>query len=322
MQPSYEGQGADTRPTVSHVIACGRALEAHRSSPGTRPGGVRCPDQTPRESPYQALYGVKSSVGFLLSVPSCIGDDGMRVTVVGSGFVGATAAMRIAQKGLADDVVMIDIIEGLPQGLALDMRESAPIENFEPNIRGTNDYADTAGSDVVVITAGLPRQPGMSRMDLLDKNAGIIRGVVEDVATHSPNAILIVVTNPLDEMTFLASEVSGFPKERVMGMAGVLDSSRLRYFIAEELGISPTQVEAITLGSHGESMVPLPRQATAGGKPLTELVDEQTLERLYQRTRDAGAEIVELELNEEEFSALRQAAEGIRAKCEDLAKLG
>ena len=309
----------------------------------------------------------------------------MRVTVVGSGFVGATAAMRIVQKGLADDVVMIDIVEGLPQGLALDMRESAPIEGFDPNITGTNDYAETSGSDLVVITAGLPRQPGMSRMDLLDKNAGIIRGVVEQVAAESPNAILVVVTNPLDEMTFLASQVSGFPKERVMGMAGVLDSSRLRYFIAEELAISPTQVEAMTLGSHGESMVPLPRQATAGGKPLTELVDEQTLESLYQRTRDAGAEIVgllkkgsayyapsaaiaqmvnaiagdtkevlpvcawctgqygisdvyvgvpvrlgkagveeivELELNEEELSALRQAAEGIRAKCEDLAKLG
>ncbi|HEY3209570.1 MAG TPA: malate dehydrogenase [Actinomycetota bacterium] len=309
----------------------------------------------------------------------------MRVTVVGSGFVGATAAMRIVQKGLADDVVMIDIIEGLPQGLALDMKESAPIEGFEPNIRGTNDYADTAGSDVVVITAGLPRQPGMSRMDLLDKNAGIVRGVVEQVAGHSPSAILIVVTNPLDEMTFLASQVSGFPKERVMGMAGVLDSSRLRYFIAEEMGISPTQVEAMTLGSHGESMVPLPRQATAGGKPLTELVDERTLERLYQRTRDAGAEIVgllkkgsayyapsaaiaqmvnaiagdtkdvlpvcawctgqygisdvyvgvparlgkagveeivELDLNDEELTALRQAADGIRSKCEDLAKLG
>jgi len=293
--------------------------------------------------------------------------------------------MRIVQKGLADEVVMIDIIEGLPQGLALDMRESAPIEGFEPNITGTNDYGETAGSDVVVITAGLPRQPGMSRMDLLDKNAGIIRGVVEQVAGHSPNAILIVVTNPLDEMTFLAAQVSGFPKERVMGMAGVLDSSRLRYFIAEELGISPTQVEAVTLGSHGESMVPLPRQASAGGKPLTELVDEQTLQRLYQRTRDAGAEIVgllkkgsayyapsaaiaqmvnaiagdtkevltvcawctgqygigdvyvgvpvrlskggveeivELELNEEELSALRQAADGIRTKCEDLAKLG
>jgi malate dehydrogenase len=309
----------------------------------------------------------------------------MRVTVVGSGFVGATAAMRIVQKGLADDVVMIDIVEGLPQGLALDMRESSPIEGFEPNVRGTNDYADTAGSDLVVITAGLPRQPGMSRMDLLDKNAGIIKGVVEQVAAQSPNAILIVVTNPLDEMTFLASQVSGFPRERVMGMAGVLDSSRLRYFIADELGISPMQVEAMTLGSHGEAMVPLPRQATAGGKPLTELVDDQTLERLYQRTRDAGAEIVallkkgsayyapsaaiaqmvnaiagdtkevlpvcawctgqygiegvyvgvparlantgveeivELDLNEEELAALRQAAEGIRAKCEDLAKLG
>jgi malate dehydrogenase len=308
----------------------------------------------------------------------------MRVTVVGSGFVGATAAMRIVQEGLADDVVMIDIVEGLPQGLALDIRQSAPIEGFEPNVRGTNDYAHTAGSDVVVITAGLPRQPGMSRMDLLDKNAGIVRGVVEQAAGHSPNAILIVVTNPLDEMTFLASQVSGFPKERVMGMAGVLDSSRLRYFIAEELGVSPSQVEAITLGSHGESMVPLPRQAAVGGKPLNELVDDQTLEQLYQRTRDAGAEIVallkkgsayyapsaaiaqmvnaiagdtkeilpvcawctgqygirdvyvgvpvrlgkagveeivELDLNDEELAALRQAAGGIRAKCEDLAKV-
>ena len=218
----------------------------------------------------------------------------MRVTVVGSGFVGATAAMRIVQKGLADDVVMIDIVEGLPQGLALDMRESAPIEGFEPNVRGTNDYADTAGSDVVVVTAGLPRQPGMSRMDLLAKNAGIVRDVIENVKKQSPEAILIVVTNPLDEMTFLASEVSGFPKERVMGMAGVLDSARLRYFIAERLGVSPSTVEAMTLGSHGEAMVPLPRQASVGGKPLTELVDEETLEQLYQRTRDAGAEIVAL----------------------------
>ena len=308
----------------------------------------------------------------------------MRVTVVGSGFVGATAAMRIVQKGLADEVVMVDIVEGLPQGLSLDMRQSAPIEGFEPNIRGTNDYAQTAGSDVVVITAGLPRQPGMSRMDLLGKNAGIIRDVVRSVAEHSPDSILIVVTNPLDEMTFLAAEVSGFPKERVMGMAGVLDSARLRAFIAEELGVSPTSVEAMTLGSHGESMVPLPRQATVEGKPLTELVDEEGLERLYARTRDGGAEIVallkkgsayyapsaaiaqmvnaiagdtkevlpvcawctgqygisdvyvgvparlgrggveeivELDLNEDELSALREAAEGIRKKCEDLASL-
>jgi len=308
----------------------------------------------------------------------------MRVTIVGSGFVGATASMRVVQKGLADEVVMVDIIEGLPQGLSLDMRESAPIEGFEPNIRGTNDYADTAGSDVVVITAGLPRQPGMSRMDLLDKNAGIMRDVASKVAEHSPDAILIVVSNPLDEMTFLASEVTGFPKERVMGMAGVLDSSRLRSFIAEELGVSPTAVEAMTLGSHGDAMVPLPRQATVEGKPLTELADDATLERLYQRTRDGGAEIVgllkkgsayyapsaaiaqmvnaiagdtkevlpvcawctgqygidqvyvgvpaklgrrgveeivELDLNEDELRQLRDAAEGIRAKCADLAKL-
>src|SRR5947209_7002656 len=201
----------------------------------------------------------------------------MRVTVVGSGFVGAAAAMRVVQKGLADDVVMIDIVEGLPQGLALDMRESAPVEGFEPNITGTNDYADTAGSDVVVITAGLPRQPGMSRMDLLEKNAGIMRQVAAQVAANSPDAIVIVVSNPLDEMTFLAAEVTGFPKERVMGMAGVLDSARLRTFIAEELGVSPLGIEAMTLGSHGESMVPLPRQATVDGKTLTDLVDDHTL---------------------------------------------
>jgi malate dehydrogenase len=304
--------------------------------------------------------------------------------VVGSGFVGATAAMRVVQKGLADDVVMIDIVEGLPQGLALDMNESSPIEGFEPNVRGTNEYADTGDSDVVVITAGLPRQPGMSRMDLLDKNAGIIRDVVGRIAEHSSGAILIVVTNPLDEMTFLASEVSGFPKERVMGMAGVLDSSRLRYFVAAELGVSPSRVEAMTLGSHGEAMVPLPRHATVEGKPLTELVDESTLQSLYARTRDAGAEvvallkkgsayyapsaaiaqmvngiagdtkeilpvcawtsgqygisdvyvgvparlggggveqIVELDLNEEELTALRAAAEGIRSKCAALGGL-
>ena len=307
----------------------------------------------------------------------------MRVTVVGSGFVGQTAAMRIVQRGLAE-VVLIDIVEGLPQGLALDIKESSPVERFEPNILGTNDYADTAGSDVVVVTAGFPRQPGMSRMDLLGKNAAIIRDVVSQAAEHSPNAIIVMVTNPLDEMTSLAADVSGFPKERVMGMAGVLDSARLRYFIAEELGASPLGVEAMTLGSHGESMVPLPRQATVDGKPLVDLVDEATLERLYQRTRDGGAEIVallkkgsayyapsasiaqmvdaiaggtdavlpvcawctgqygindvyvgvpvrlgsrgveeivELDLNADELSALRGAAEGIREKCADLAKL-
>ncbi len=216
----------------------------------------------------------------------------MKVTVVGSGFVGATTAMRVAQKGFSDEVVMVDIVEGLPQGLALDMNQSSPIEGFEQVVRGTNDYGDTAASDVVVITAGLPRQPGMSRMDLLEKNAGIMKGVAGQVRDSSPEAIVIVVSNPLDEMTFLASEVLGFPKERVMGMAGTLDSARLRSFIAAELGVSPSSVQAITLGSHGEAMVPLPGQATVDGKPLRDLVDEGTLERLYQRTRDAGAEIV------------------------------
>ena len=216
----------------------------------------------------------------------------MKVTVVGSGFVGATTAMRVAQRNLADEVVMVDIVEGLPQGLALDMNQSAPIEGFEPVVRGTNDYDDTAGSDVVVITAGLPRQPGMSRMDLLGKNAGIMREVAGRVRDSSPQAVVIVVSNPLDEMTFLAAEATGFPRDRVMGMAGTLDSARLRSFIAAELGVSPSAVEAMTLGSHGESMVPLPAQATVEGKPLRDLVDEATLERLYQRTRDAGAEIV------------------------------
>ena len=307
----------------------------------------------------------------------------MRVTIVGSGFVGATSAMRVVQKGLAE-VVLIDIVEGLPQGLALDMRQSSPVEGFEPNIIGTNDYADTAGSDVVVITAGLPRQPGMSRMDLLGKNAGIVREVTQQVAAGSPDAVIIVVTNPLDEMTFLAAETSGFPRERVVGMAGVLDSARLRSFIAEKLDVSPSSVEAMTLGSHGEAMVPLPRHATVGSKPLTELVDDATLEELYERTRNAGAEIVEylkkgsayyapsasiaamvnaiagdtaevlpvcawcrgeygidevyvgvparlgaggvreiveLDLSPEELTALREAAEGIRAKCADLAKV-
>ncbi|HEY7754933.1 MAG TPA: malate dehydrogenase [Actinomycetota bacterium] len=217
----------------------------------------------------------------------------MRVTVVGSGFVGQSTAMRLVQ-GAIGDVILIDIIEGLPQALALDIRQSAPIVGFEPTIVGTNDYDDTAGSDVVVITAGFPRQPGMSRMDLLGKNAGIVRGVVEQVVPGSPDAIIVMVTNPLDEMTYLAADASGFPKERVMGMAGVLDSGRLRSFIAQELGVSPLVVEAMTLGSHGESMVPLPRQAKVDGRPLTDLVDEETLERLYARTRDAGAEIVAL----------------------------
>ena len=215
-----------------------------------------------------------------------------KVTVVGAGNVGSNAARRVAEKNLADEVVMIDIVEGLPQGLALDINQSAPVEKFETRVVGTNDYADTAGSDVVVITAGLPRKPGMSRMDLLDANSEIVGGVTKQIAEHSPDTIIIVVSNPLDEMTYLSALVSDFPKQRVMGMAGVLDSSRLRYFIAEKLNVAPASVDAITLGSHGDQMVALPRHATVEGKPLPELVDEKTLEELFQRTRDGGAEIV------------------------------
>jgi malate dehydrogenase len=215
-----------------------------------------------------------------------------KVTVVGAGNVGSNTARRIAEQNLCDEVVMIDIVEGLPQGLALDINQSARVEGFETKVTGTNDYADTAGSEVAVITAGLPRKPGMSRMDLLEKNAEIVGGVTEQLASNSPDAVLIVVSNPLDEMTYLASQISGFPKERVMGMAGVLDSARLCWFIAEKLDVPVTEVEAMTLGSHGDQMVALPRHAKVQGKPLPELADEKTLEELFARTRDAGAEIV------------------------------
>lgn len=216
-----------------------------------------------------------------------------KVTVVGAGFVGRTAAMRIAESSLAD-VCLIDIIEDWPQGLALDMRHTAAIERFDVEIMGTNDYADTAGSDVVVITAGLPRGPGMSRMDLLQKNAEIVTGVCTEIKQTSPDAVVIVVTNPLDEMTYLAALRTGFDKNRVMGMAGVLDSARLIAYTAEELGVSPLGIQAMTLGSHGEQMVPLPRQATVDGKPLTDLVGPEVLERLFERTKGAGGEVVGL----------------------------
>lgn len=216
-----------------------------------------------------------------------------KVTVVGAGFVGRTTAVRLAESNLAD-VVLLDVIEGWPQGLALDIRHSAPVQGIEVSVTGTNDYSDTAGSDIVVITAGLPRGPGMSRMDLLEKNAAIVGSVCDQVKDSSPDAVVINVTNPLDEMTFLAAERTGFPRARVMGMAGILDSSRLAANIAEELGVSPLSVKAMTLGSHGEQMVPLPRQATVDGKPLEEMVDAETLERLFVRTRAGGSEIVGL----------------------------
>jgi malate dehydrogenase len=218
----------------------------------------------------------------------------MKVTVVGAGKYGSTTVQRLAEKGVADEVVMTDIVEGLPQGLALDMNQSRPLEGFETRVVGSNGYQETAGSDVCVITAGLPRKPGMSRMDLLETNARIVGEVTRKLAEGSPDAVLIVVSNPLDEMTALAAEVSGFPRERVMGQAGMLDTARFKHFVAEELGTSPSGVEAITLGSHGDTMVPVPSLVNVDGKPLTELADADTVERLVQRTRDGGAEVVAL----------------------------
>jgi malate dehydrogenase len=217
-----------------------------------------------------------------------------RVTVVGAGKYGSTTVQRLAEKGICDEVVMTDIVEGLPQGLALDMNQSRPIEGFETWVVGTNGYEETAGSDVVVITAGVPRKPGMSRMDLLETNAKIVGDVTRKVAEGSPEAVLIVVSNPLDEMTALAAEVAGFPRERVMGQAGMLDTARFKYFLATELGTSPSRVEAMTLGSHGDTMVPVPSLVKVDGRPLTEVADAGTIERLVQRTRDGGAEIVAL----------------------------
>jgi len=217
-----------------------------------------------------------------------------KVTVVGAGKYGSTTVQRLAETDLCDEIVMTDIVEGLPQGLALDMNQSRPLERYRTKVVGTNDYADTAGSDVVVITAGLPRKPGMSRMDLLEVNAKIIKGVTEAIAAGSPDAVLIVVTNPLDHMTTLAAEVSGFPRARVMGQAGNLDSARFAHFISEKAGVDVLEVEALTLGSHGETMVPVPSQCRVGGKPLAEVLDAETIEELVTRTRGGGGEIVAL----------------------------
>jgi malate dehydrogenase len=218
----------------------------------------------------------------------------VKVTVVGAGKYGSTTVQRIAEKGICDEVVMTDIIEDLPQGLALDMNQSRPLEGFGTRVVGTNGYDEAAGSDVAVITAGVPRKPGMSRMDLLEVNAKIVGEVTRKLAAGSPDAVLIVVSNPLDEMTALAAEVSGFPKERVMGQAGMLDTARFKHFLAEELGTSPDRVEAVTLGSHGDTMVPVPSMVKVDGKPLAEVADQETIERLVQRTRDGGAEVVAL----------------------------
>ncbi len=216
-----------------------------------------------------------------------------KVTVVGAGNVGATTAQYIVERELAD-VVLTDVIDGLPQGKALDLFEAGPIHRYDCRLTGANDYKDTAGSDIVVITAGLARKPGMSRDDLLFKNADIVREVVQEVAHLSPDSILIVVTNPLDAMAQLAWKASGFPKQRVVGMAGILDSARFRTFIAQELEVSVENVTAFVLGGHGDTMVPLPRYSTVAGIPITELLSKERIEALVKRTANGGAEIVNL----------------------------
>jgi len=215
-----------------------------------------------------------------------------KITVVGAGNVGATAAQRIAEKELARTVVMVDVAEGIPQGKALDQWESAPIELFDSRVIGSNGYDESAGSDIVVITAGIARKPGMSRDDLLNTNAGIVKSVAENVAKTSPNAIIIVVSNPLDVMCYVAMKASGFPRERVIGMAGVLDTARYRSFLAEALDVSVRDIQAMVLGGHGDTMVPLISYTTVSGIPITQFLDKAKLDAIVDRARNGGAEIV------------------------------
>jgi malate dehydrogenase len=219
-----------------------------------------------------------------------------KVTVVGAGFYGSTTAQRLAEYDVFETVVLTDILEGRPEGLALDMNQSRPIEGFETRVVGVGggSYAGTEGSDVVVITAGLPRKPGMSRMDLLETNARIVRSVAEEVARTSPDAVVIVVSNPLDEMTALAQLATGFPENRVMGQAGMLDTARFAHNVAEELGVPVGSVRTLTLGSHGDTMVPVPSRCTVDGKPLADVLPEERIAQLVDRTRNGGAEVVAL----------------------------
>jgi len=216
-----------------------------------------------------------------------------KVTVVGAGNVGATAAQRLAEKELCD-VVLVDIIEGVPQGKALDLTEAAPIEKHDAHLTGTNVYEPSKGSDIIIITAGIPRKPGMSRDDLISTNAGIMKNVTEQIAALSPDAILIIVSNPLDAMCQVAFDTSGFPKQRVIGMAGVLDSARFRAFISMELNVSVENTHAFVLGGHGDTMVPLPRYSTVAGIPITELLPKDRIDAMVERTANGGAEIVSL----------------------------
>ncbi|MGZ3560022.1 MAG: malate dehydrogenase [Thermodesulfobacteriota bacterium] len=216
-----------------------------------------------------------------------------KISIIGAGFVGATAAHWAAEKELGD-VVLVDILEGIPQGKALDLFEASPVEGFDAKVIGSNGFEETRDSDVVIVTSGVPRKPGMSREDLLEINKKIIESVVAQVVERSPKAILIMVTNPLDSMTYLAFKKSGFPKQRVMGMAGILDTARFKAFIAMELGISVEDIQALLLGGHGDEMVPLPRYTTISGIPLSQLLPKETVEKLVDRTRKGGGEIVNL----------------------------
>jgi malate dehydrogenase len=216
-----------------------------------------------------------------------------KVSVIGSGNVGATTALLIAERELAD-VVLVDIVEGIPQGKGLDMAEAGPVDRFDSRVTGSNDYAEIRGSDIIVVTAGFPRKPGMSRLDLLQKNAEVIGGIAEKIATFAPASVVIMVTNPVDIMTYHAWKVTGFPKNRVMGQAGVLDSARFATFIAMELDVSMEDISAMVLGGHGDEMVPLPRYTTVSGIPITELLSTDVINKLIDRTQKGGAEIVDL----------------------------
>lgn len=236
-----------------------------------------------------------------------------KISVIGAGNVGATAAFLIAQKELGD-VVMVDIVDGLPQGKGLDMAEASPVENFDANVTGSLDYEPTAGSDLVIITSGSPRKPGMSREDLLHINANIVKTATENAVKHSPNCTIVILTNPLDIMTYHAWKVSGFPSDRVVGQAGVLDSARFHYFIAIELGVSVEDISGFVLGGHGDTMVPLPRYTAVAGIPITQLMSADRIEALAQRTRDGGAEVVQLLKTSGYYAAgasLAQMAEAI-----------
>src|ERR671916_2916991 len=247
-----------------------------------------------------------------------------QVAVIGAGFYGSTTAQRLAEYDLFDTVVLTDIIEGKPEGLALDLNQSRPVEGFETRVIGQttgqdgSGYEAIAGSDIVVITAGLPRKPGMSRMDLIESNARIVRHVAENVAWHTPGAVVIVVSNPLDEMTALAQLATGFPKHRVMGQAGMLDTARFSHFVAEALAVPVASVRTLTLGSHGDTMVPVPSRCSVNGKPLTELLPADKIEELVVRTRNGGAEVVALlKTGSAYYAPSAAAARMARAVAED-----